>query len=134
MHINDLFVGQEYKLSKSFTYDEVLSFSKLSLDNNPIHLDEEFARGTAFHNNIVHGFLTGSLFSAIIGTKLPGHGSIYLNQNMNFRKPIYHNEVVTACVKVKEIKREKSLVYLETICFNSKDEIVIDGEALVKLI
>lgn len=134
MKINELYVGQACSLSKRFTTDEVIEFSKLSLDNNPVHLDEEYAKTTIFKNRIVHGFLSGSLISAIIGTMLPGNGSIYLNQNLNFRKPIYHNQLITGRVTVLEILPEKSLVKLETICINDNSDIVLDGSALVKLI
>ena len=134
MEINELYVGQTCSLSKRFTTNEVIEFSKLSLDNNPVHLDEEYAKTTIFENCIVHGFLSGSLISAIIGTMLPGNGSIYLNQNLNFRKPVYHNQLITGRVTVLEILLEKSLISLETICINDNNDIVIDGSALVKLI
>lgn len=134
MKLNELFIGQEYKLTKRFTLADVLNFATLSLDNNPIHLDQSYAEKSIFEKRIVHGFLTGSLFSAIIGTKMPGYGSIYLNQQMNFKKPVFHDEEVTAVVRIKSIKKEKSLIDLETLCYNQKGEIVIEGSALVKLI
>ena len=134
MKIEDLSIGMEYRLRKSFSDDDVDSFSNMSLDDNPIHVDGEYASKTIFGKKIVHGFLTGSLFSAIIGTKMPGNGSVYLKQEMNFRKPVYHNETVEAVVKISNIVVEKSLVYLDTICYNSNGDVVIDGCALVKLI
>lgn len=134
MNINELKIGMTYELSKSFSSEEVLKFSQLSLDDNPVHVDEDYAMGSIFKNRIVHGFLSGSLFSAIIGTKLPGNGSIYLNQTMNFRKPIYHNQLVIAKVTIVDIKYEKHIVYLDTVCYDRNNEILIDGTALVKLI
>lgn len=134
MNINELKIGMTYELSKSFSSEEVLKFSQLSLDDNPVHIDEDYAMGSIFKNRIVHGFLSGSLFSAIIGTKLPGNGSIYLNQTMNFRKPIYHNQLVIAKVTIVDIKYEKNIVYLDTVCYDRNNEILIDGTALVKLI
>lgn len=133
MKISELYVGQSCTLSKRFSFDDVRLFSELSMDNNPIHLDEEYAAKSPFGSRLVHGFLTGSLFSAIIGTLLPGNGSVYLSQTMNFRKPIMHNQLVTAKVTITKIRKDKPIVTLETICVNDKNEIVIDGIALVKL-
>ena len=133
MKINELYIGQSCTLSKRFTSDDVRLFANLSMDKNPIHLDEEYAVQSPFGSRLVHGFLTGSLFSAIIGTLLPGNGSIYLSQTMNFRKPIFHNQEVIAKVTVAEIRKDKPIVTLETVCVNDKDEVVIDGTALVKV-
>ena len=103
------------------------------MDNNPVHLDEEYAKKSIFGERIVYGYLTASLFSGIIGSILPGAGSIYLNQSMNFRKPVYHNELITATCTITHIREDKPIVTLETICRNEKNEIVIDGTALIKL-
>lgn len=134
MKIDELYVGQTASLSRHFTTQEVELFSNLCMDKNPVHLDEEYARNSIFGNRIVYGFLTASLISGIIGTILPGNGSIYLNQNMNFRKPVYHNELVTATCTITHIREDKPIVTLETICRNEKGEIVVDGTALIKLI
>jgi len=127
------YVGQTVTLSKTFTQEEVVSFSELSLDKNAAHLDEEFAKKTIFGKRIVHGFLSGSLISAIIGTQLPGNGAIYLHQDMDFRKPVYVGELITAQVKVVGIKLEKGILFLETKCFNPRNEVVIEGSAVVKI-
>lgn len=134
MKIDELYINQSYSIVKSFTTEEVKDFSNLSLDNNPIHLDEKYASRTIFGRRIVHGFLTSSLFSAIIGTKLPGNGSIYLKQDLNFCRPIFHNEKITAEVKVIEIKKEKSIVILATKIYKENNELAVDGTAIVKLI
>lgn len=134
MRIDELYVGQSSSLSKRFTLEDVKVFAGLSQDNNPVHLDQEYAENSVFHNRIVHGFLTGSLFSAIIGTQLPGNGSIYLGQTLNFKKPVYHDQLITATVTVMEIRKDKPIVKLSTVCKNEQDEVVIDGEAIVKLI
>lgn len=134
MRIEELYVGQSYSLSKRFTLEEVEAFAELSQDNNPVHLDQEYAKESVFHNRIVHGFLSGSLFSAIIGTQLPGNGSIYLGQTLNFKKPVYHDQLITATVTVIDIRKDKPIVKLLTVCKNEQDEVVIDGEAIVKLI
>ena len=134
MTIDELYIGQSCSVVKSFTTDEVTKFSTLSLDNNPIHLDEKYASSTIFGKRIVHGFLTSSLFSAIIGTKLPGNGSIYLKHDLNFCRPIFHNETITAEVKVIEIKKEKSVVVLTTKLYKENNELAVDGTAIIKLI
>ena len=134
MSIDELYVGQSSSLTKRFSLEDVKAFAGLSQDNNPVHLDKEYAEKSIFQNRIVHGFLSGSLFSAIIGTKLPGNGSIYLGQTLNFKKPVYHDQLITATVTVIEIRKDKPIVKLSTVCKNEKDEVVIDGEAIVKLI
>ena len=134
MRIDELYVGQSASISRRFSTKEVEMFSDLCMDKNPVHLDEEYARNSVFGNRIVYGFLTASLFSGIIGSILPGNGSIYLNQNMNFRKPVYHNELLTATCTITNIREDKPIVTLETICRNEAGEIVVDGTALIKLI
>lgn len=133
MRFEDLTVGQSYEMKRIFTQQEVMDFAKLSYDINPIHTDVEFAKTTQFGKLIVPGFLTGSLFSAIIGTKFPGFGSIYLNQNMSFRKPVFPGQEVTAVVSVKELYPEKHRILLETMCLDEDQQVLIEGTALVKL-
>lgn len=133
MIFEDLRVGQSYEMKRIFTQQEVMDFAQLSYDTNPIHTDVEFAKTTQFGQLIVPGFLTGSMFSAIIGTKFPGFGSIYLNQNMSFRKPVFPGREVTAMVCVKELYPEKHRVLLETLCKDEDQQILIEGTALVKL-
>ncbi len=127
----DFYIGQEATISKTFVFDEVVAFSELSLDRNPIHLDKEYAKKGIFSDLIVHGLLTSSLISAVIANKLPGPGSIYLSQSLKFLKPVYHNEEVVAKVKIVDIKHEKLIIMLETQCFVN-DIIVLDGIAVVK--
>ena len=116
-----------------FSADDVKAFAELSLDRNPIHLDEAYAEQSLFGKRIVHGFFVGSLISAVFGTKLPGKGAIYLHQEMNFRKPVYHGQEITATVIVTNIRKDKSILYFDTICKNEADEIVIDGKAILKV-
>lgn len=134
MKFEELYIGQSSSLSKRFTLEDVETFAKLSQDTNPVHLCQEYAEKSVFHNRIVHGFLSSSLFSAIIGTQLPGNGSIYLGQTLNFKKPVYHDQLLTATVTVIDIRKDKPIVKLSTICKNEQDEVVVDGEAIVKLI
>lgn len=130
--MSDFFVGQSASMSKQFSQEEVDAFSKMSLDINPIHLDEAYAAKTLFGRRIIHGFLSGSLISAVIGNILPGEGAIYLHQGMDFRKPAYTDDVLTATVTVERINPEKHILYLNTVCTNEKKEVVIEGSAVVK--
>lgn len=134
MGFEDLSLGMTCQLVKSFSQDDVKAFADLSMDFNPIHLDKGFASNSIFKQNIVHGFLVGSLFSAIIGTKMPGEGSIYLNQNMVFRKPVYWGQSVRAVVTVEELFPEKRRVLLSTNCYDSGNNILIEGSALIKVV
>ena len=133
MKFEDLKVGQSYEMRRVFTREEVKTFAELSYDTNPIHTDLEYAKTTRFGKLIVPGFLTGSLFSAIIGTKFPGFGSIYLNQSMVFRNPVFLGMEVLAVVRVKELLPERRRVVLETMCYDENQQVLIEGTALVKL-
>lgn len=126
-------IGQKASLEKVFTDEDVRTFAKISHDTNPVHLNDEYAANTIFKGRIVHGFLSGSLISAIIGTILPGEGTIYLNQTMNFRKPVRIGEKIKATVEVIEIKEEKNILTLNTYCENERGEMVIEGSAVVKV-
>src|SRR5215813_8252423 len=88
-YLEDLAVGMEASYAKKITNEDILAFAELSGDVNPIHLSDEFAASTIFKKRIAHGFLTGSLFSTVLGTKLPGPGCVYLSQSMKFRAPVY---------------------------------------------
>lgn len=133
MKFEELKIGQSYEMKRVFTQEEVAKFANLSYDTNPLHTDVEFAKKTQFGQLIVPGFLTASMFSAIIGTKFPGFGSIYLNQNMSFRSPVFPEQEVTAVVTVKQLFPEKHRVLLDTCCYDSSLRILIEGTALVKL-
>jgi 3-hydroxybutyryl-CoA dehydratase len=134
MCFEELKIGMSYTISKAFSSEEVNAFSVLSMDNNPLHTNDAFAQKSIFGKKIVHGFLTASLFSAIIGTKFPGEGSIYLNQNLSFLRPVFHNQVVFATVTVKELYPEKHRLLLDTICKDENGIVLITGTALVKLV
>lgn len=133
MRIEEIYVGQSASLKKTFKSDEVLAFANLSLDKNPIHVDEEYAAHSLYGKRIVHGFFVGSLISAIFGTVLPGEGAIYLHQEMNFRKPVFHGDEITATVTVTKIREDKSILYFDTKCENDRGEVVIEGNAVLKV-
>lgn len=129
--IDQLEIGQSSSIKRSFTEDDVLAFANVSGDHNPAHVDEQYAATTIFKSRIVHGMLVGSLFSAILGTELPGLGSIYTFQSLKFVKPVYFDEEITATVTVKEIIYEKNRVIFDCVAKNNKEEIVIVGEATI---
>ncbi len=129
----DLKVGDKASVSKIFTDQDVLDFSNLSLDKNPIHLDESFAEKSIFGKKIAHGMLVASLFSGLLGMKLPGEGSIYLGQSLSFTAPIYIGDKVIATVEVIKIRPDKPIVTLRTFCVNSEGLVVVEGEAVVKV-
>lgn len=128
----DLTIGQTASLTKAFTEKDVELFAELSLDNNELHINDEYAKESIFKQRIVHGFLSGSLISAVIGTILPGKGAIYLHQDMDFKKPVYIGEEITAVVEVERLKEEKRICYLQTRCENREGEVKISGSAIVK--
>ncbi|UCB55985.1 MAG: MaoC family dehydratase [Thiotrichales bacterium] len=126
-------VGDKSTLSKAFTQSEVEEFAKISLDDNPVHLDKEYAESTAFGQPIVHGLLVASLFSGLIGARLPGHGSVYLGQNISFKAPVFINEKIEASVEVVHVREDKPILTLKTLCVKSDGTVAIEGEAVVKV-
>ena len=120
-------------LSKTFSEKDVLTFAEISGDRNPVHIDATFASSTRFGRQLVHGMLTAGLISAVLGMQLPGPGSIYLKQELNFRAPAYFGDTITATVTVIKVREDKPIITLETICTNQDGETVIDGEAVLML-
>lgn len=128
--IEDLNVGQKVIFSKFISQKDINNFAKLSGDNNPVHLDKKYAEDTIFKTRVVHGFLTASLISAAIGTKLPGPGSIYLKQNLKFLAPVFPDNEVKVELKIKSVNMEKKTVCIETTCFVGEKEVLV-GEAII---
>ncbi len=124
-------VGQTAELTTIFTGEKVVQFADISNDHNPIHLDSEYAGKSRFGKRIVHGFLVGSLISAVIANIMPGEGSIYVNQNLNFKRPVFWNDEIRAKVAITNIDVEKSLIELSTICINQNGKNVIEGTAVI---
>ena len=126
----DLAVGMEASYAKKITNEDILAFADLSGDVNPVHLSDDFAAGTIFKKRIAHGFLTGSLFSTVLGTKLPGPGCIYLSQSMKFKASVYIGDEVVATLKVTGLDVEKARATLACDCaVNGKT--VLEGEAVM---
>ena len=123
--------GDTASLSKTIGDEDIRAFAEASGDHNPLHLDEEFAKQTRFGRRIAHGMLSASLISAVIANELPGEGSIYLSQTLQFVAPVLLNDTVTARVTVSSIREDKPILKLETVCTNQRNEVVIKGEATV---
>ena len=127
----DYQVGQKAFFEKCITDEDIRSFATISGDDNPIHLNDEYAGNSIFGRRIAHGILVSGLISKVIGTQLPGEGTIYLSQSLKFLKPVYVDETVRAEVEVKEIQTEKNRMLLDTRIYRQNGECVLCGEALV---
>ena len=130
--IEDLEPGMTATFSKTITDADIVLFAGASGDNNAIHINDEFAKTTPFNGRIAHGFLTASTISAAIANKLPGPGTIYISQEMNFVAPVRPGDKVQAEVIVKTIETERCRANLRTTC-RVRGQVVVDGEATVKL-
>ncbi len=132
LYFEDLSLGMSETYSKEVKSSDVIGFAEISGDRNPIHLSEHFAAQTPFKGRIAHGLYTASLISAVIGTRLPGPGAIYMKQTLNFRAPVRIGDIVTARVEVLELSDKGNRVRLACSC-SVDDLLVLEGEALVKV-
>lgn len=128
----ELKVGMTAVHSRTITDTDLRNFAGVSGDTNPMHLNEEYAKTTYFKGCIVHGFLTASLLSTVIGTKLPGPGCIYVSQTLFFKAPVRVGETIYARATVTKLVPEKRRAVLETTC-TVKEKVVLEGEAVVQL-
>ncbi len=129
-YIEDLDIGMSAVFGKTVSEADIVAFAGVSGDTNPIHLHDGFAKTTRFGARIAHGMLGGSFISTVIGTKLPGPGSLYVSQTLNFRAPVRIGDTVTARVEIVDIDHVRRRVRLRTEC-RCGDNVVIDGEAVV---
>ena len=128
--IEDIEMGMTRYVRKVITDHDIEKFAEISTDYNPVHLDDEYARDTIFEGRIAHGMLTAGLVSAVIGEQLPGHGTIYMSQNLKFLAPVRPGDLVHAEVKVIDMVIDKRRVKLDCRCeVNGKNVLV--GEAMV---
>ena len=128
MFIEELTLGQSAETTKTINQKDIEMFAEVSGDHNPVHLDADFAAATAFKGIIAHGMLSASFISAILGTTMPGKGTIYMGQNLKFLAPVRPGDVVRTVCTVKEIVLEKKRVICTTHCFVGETQ-VIEGEA-----
>lgn len=132
LYFEDLSLGMTERLAKTVASSDVVGFAEVTGDRNPIHLSEHFAAKTPFGTRIAHGLYTASLISAVLGTRLPGPGAIYISQTLNFRAPVKIGDTVDVVVSVAELLPEKFRARLTCTC-SVGDEVVLDGEAWVKV-
>ena len=132
MEYKDLKVGLTASVQKTFSEADITMFAGISLDVNPLHVSEAFAKKGIFGQRVVHGMLGASLISAVLANKLPGAGAIYRGQYLKFTAPIYIGDDITATVEIKELRYEKRIVLLKTTCTNEKGQVVISGNAVIK--
>jgi 3-hydroxybutyryl-CoA dehydratase len=124
-------VGMKGQTSKTITETDVILFSGISTDINPVHINEEAAKEGMFGRRIAHGILVSGLISAVLANKVPGPGTIYMGQDLKFLAPVYIGDTITAECEIIELIPEKKRIRLKTTCVNQDGKVVIDGSALV---
>jgi 3-hydroxybutyryl-CoA dehydratase len=128
---NSFRIGEEASFTKTVTEADVTTFSGLIGDFNPIHVDAEYARKSRFGRRVAHGMFTGGLISAVLGNKLPGPGSIYLSQQIEFLSPVFIGDTISAVVKVTSWRPDKRIITLKTDCYNQDEVQVVTGKAVL---
>jgi 3-hydroxybutyryl-CoA dehydratase len=121
-------IGMTATYSQTITDGDIKSFAEISGDNNPVHLNGEFAAESQFGRRIAHGLLSASFFSRLFGTKLPGPGCVYVSQDLKFLRPVFLNDSITASVTITGIDKEKRRIFFDTVCL-VKSKKVISGQA-----
>ena len=130
--IEEMKVGQSASMSKTVTEADIILFAGITGDFNPAHIDEEYAKASMFKGRIAHGMLSAGFISATLAMKLPGAGSIYLSQNMKFKAPVRIGDTVKTTVTITEIKVDKKIVKLDTICSVGDTQVVIGDCTMMK--
>ena len=128
MKFEDIKIGMSESYSQTITDADIKSFAGISGDHNPVHMSDEYAEQSRFKKRIAHGMISSSFFSALFGTKLPGEGCVYVQQNLNFKRPVYIGDTVTASITVISIDHDKRRVFFDTVC-KVRKKTVIDGIA-----
>jgi 3-hydroxybutyryl-CoA dehydratase len=128
----DLVVGQEASMSRTVGEADIVAYAALSGDYNPVHIDRDYAARTMFKERIAHGILSAGYISAVFGMQLPGPGSIYISQTLNFKAPVRINDVVTTIVKLVELIPQKKRARFETVC-SVGGKPVLSGEAVLMI-
>lgn len=126
--IESIEIGMSVSYSQTITDADIKQFAGLSGDHNPVHLDEVYAAESRYKRRIAHGLISGSFFSALFGTKLPGPGCVYVGQSFSFKRPVYIGDTVTASATVKSVDIKKRRVHFDTVC-KVRNKTVIDGTA-----
>lgn len=130
---NDLYVGQSASVKRIVTAEDVEKYAELTGDHNGLHLDDEIAQKSVFGKRVCHGMLIGSFISTVLGTCLPGEGTIYLSQEILFKKPVFLEEEIEITVEIETITEENGIVILKTIVTKSDGTVAVSGNAKVML-
>ena len=123
--------GEKASRTTPITDDMIRRFAELTSDTNPVHLDDAYAAGTRFGRRIAHGMIAAGLISAALANDLPGPGTVYLSQTLQFKAPVYPGDTITTTVEVKSVRPDKPIVTLITVCRNQHEKVVLEGEAVV---
>ena len=123
--------GERASRTTPITDEMIRRFAELTGDTNPVHLDDAYAAGTRFGRRIAHGMIAAGLISAALANDLPGPGTVYLSQTLQFKAPVYPGDTLTTTVEVKSVRPDKPIVTLITVCRNQHEKVVLEGEAVV---
>ena len=126
--IEKISVGMQVSYSQTITDADIKNFAGISGDRNPVHLDDNYAEKSRYKKRIAHGLMTASYFSSLFGTKIPGEGCVYVSQSLQFKRPVYMGDTVTATVEVLSVNTVKRRVLFRTLC-KVGSKVVTDGEA-----
>jgi len=130
----ELKIGDKFSAERVVTDELIRKFADVSGDHNPIHLDDEVAKKTRFGRRIAHGMLSGAFISAVLGYEFSERSIVYLSQTLKFTAPVFIGDTVTATATVKNIREDKPVVQLETVCTNQNGETLVTGEAVVMIL
>lgn len=130
----DIKIGETFTTTREVTDELIRDFARLSGDHNPIHLDEEFAKGTRFGQRIAHGMLSGAFISAVLGNEFRGRKIVYLSQTMRFTAPTFIGDTITTTATVTGIREEKGIVTLSTECTKQTGEVTLTGESMIMML
>lgn len=127
----EIYVGQKESITKTITKGDFFVFAGLIDDYSPIHVNKEFGEASPFKQNIAHGFISGALFSTLVGNNIPGAGALYVSQTLNFKAPVFVGDTITATVEVVA-KGEKGNIIMKSTAVNQNGVVVVEGETVAK--
>jgi len=123
--------GDKASRTTTITDEMIRTFAELTGDSNPVHLDDAYAATTRFGRRIAHGMIAAGIISAALANDLPGPGTVYLSQTLQFKAPVYPGDTITTTVEVKSVRPDNPIASLSTVCTNQNDKVVLEGEAVV---
>lgn len=124
-------LGDKASRTRTVSDELIQEFADITGDPNPMHLDDDYAAHTLFGRRIAHGMIAAGLISTTLANDLPGPGTMYLSQNLQFKWPVFPGDTITATVSVRSVHRDRPIVTLATCCTNQQGAVVLEGEAVV---